>query len=1052
MGAKILFCHEIFIAYIPNGLKIQLYEILGFVTDRHLSWDLLRILSAEDDTPWVCVDDFNEVLFSTEMKGGSRAQWQMNNFRDAVDDCGLRDVEFEGLQSRLDRAMGNEAWMDLFPRAKLFHLTREGSDHAPIKLACKTLYNLHLSQPKLKLFRFEQIWVGEDGCEETIHRAWEANNGDLMQNLRECSRELQAWKGTSIGKIVKELHTKRRRLRRLNGGGRSKAAVGERKRVVKEINHLLRHEDLFWRQRSRALWLKEGDKNTKYFHRKAGQRRKKNFIAKITDEDGRLWEGRAAVATAANAYFKGLFTSGQPRDFEQALDGLAGRVTDEMNAILRREYTAAEVTVLDILKGAPFPEEFNKTYIVLIPKKKTPEKMSEFRPISLCNVTYKLVSKDRVEWHFLERILVRMGFAGGWINRVMECVTTTSMAVLVNGEPAEVFKPSREVLSSLMRRAVEEGAIHGIRVANNAPAVSHLFFADDSILFMKANVSEAQRVKELLRRLDKTTVSFSRGTNLVTRGAVTECLGVRKALTDIVRDKLSRKLQGKLRSLASRFWWGSDNGKRKISWALGGMGFRDYMSFNKALLGKQAWRLLTNRDSLMAKVIGGKYFPQGSFVTANLGSNPMVMHGIRRRIGDGLSTNVWTDPWIPNTQTRRVLSPRGAADCDMVVADLMMINGHGWNHSKVRELFLPFEQERILSIRLGAQQMEEIWCWDLEKNGEYSVRSAYKAITKTEEIKEGSSEYGREKCLWGNIWKSRVLLRVKVFFWQLCNEAIATRQSIASRLKVPETACPFYCSERENCFHLVMGCGWTSRVWEKLGLNLKMVYGAEKIRDWVEGPGTKKIFENISVEAKDVVCRVNDPCSEMTHAMSREEKGAVRAVEGRNSAASDCSGWRKPKGNSVKVNVDATVHAGVTVGMGAVCRDSEGAILWCTTERRCGGSDVQITEAEAMLNGLREVIRRGYKNVEMESDCVEVIEALQNRKKGRNEFYLIIEEIQFLANNFNSILWSYVSRKYNRVAHELARARPGFFGRHRWSLPLTIFLGDIVESDSNNMN
>ncbi|XP_074266966.1 uncharacterized protein LOC141590260 [Silene latifolia] len=117
-------------------------------SDRHLSWELLRLLSRQSLLPWVCIGDYNEILFSTEMKGGSRPQWQMNNFWAAVDECGLKDISREGYhfswdneqsgeanrQCMLDRAMSSSSWTDMFPYARLIYLEREWSDHAPIKL------------------------------------------------------------------------------------------------------------------------------------------------------------------------------------------------------------------------------------------------------------------------------------------------------------------------------------------------------------------------------------------------------------------------------------------------------------------------------------------------------------------------------------------------------------------------------------------------------------------------------------------------------------------------------------------------------------------------------------------------------------------------------------------------------------------------------------------------------------------------------------------------------------------------------------------------------
>jgi hypothetical protein len=245
--------------------------------------------------------------------------------------------------------------------------------------------------------------------------------------------------------------------------------------------------------------------------------------------------------------------------------------------------------------------ELNYTFIVLIPKVSHPTKVTEFRPISLCNVLYKLIAKvlanrlkhilpsiisqqqsaflpgrlitdnvlvayealhtmdtrlkgkkgfmaikldmskayDRVEWNFLEAIMRKMGFATQWIDLIMACVRSVSYSILVNGVPQERIFPSRglrqgdplspylfllcaEGLSSLLSSAEQRGTITGLPVARGGTHLSHLFFADDSLLFCRANFLEWCAIHDILEvyerasgqqiNRDKTAIFFSRNT------------------------------------------------------------------------------------------------------------------------------------------------------------------------------------------------------------------------------------------------------------------------------------------------------------------------------------------------------------------------------------------------------------------------------------------------------------------------------------------------------------------------------------------------------------
>ncbi|XP_074314380.1 putative mitochondrial protein AtMg00310 [Silene latifolia] len=172
--------------------------------------------------------------------------------------------------------------------------------------------------------------------------------------------------------------------------------------------------------------------------------------------------------------------------------------------------------------------------------------------------------------------------------------------------------------------------------------------------------------------------------------------------------------------MISRFWWGHEEGKRGISWvswkrlckskSLGGMGFRDFNMFNMALLGKQVWRLLTEPECLWARVMKAKYYPAEDIMSACIGHNPsytwrgiveateVLRSGWRKRIGNGLTTRVWEDAWLPDTQSGPLISPIIVGMENLVVADLMDEEGRGWKEELLASLLLSFKCDRVKNI------------------------------------------------------------------------------------------------------------------------------------------------------------------------------------------------------------------------------------------------------------------------------------------------------------------------------------------------------------------
>ena len=131
------------------------------------------------------------------------------------------------------------------------------------------------------------------------------------------------------------------------------------------MDELLQKQEIYWAQRSRVSWLKHGDKNTKIFHSKATQRRRKNHIRDIKNAQGQWVEEIEDVATVASDYFNTLFNTSSGDQMEECLDTIPSRVIEDMLMILSSEFTDEEVKVALFQKGptkAPGPEGMNALF------------------------------------------------------------------------------------------------------------------------------------------------------------------------------------------------------------------------------------------------------------------------------------------------------------------------------------------------------------------------------------------------------------------------------------------------------------------------------------------------------------------------------------------------------------------------------------------------------------------------------------------------------------------------------------------------------------------
>lgn len=140
---------------------------------------------------------------------------------------------------------------------------------------------------KERSFRFQEKWTHKESFWEALEKAWDETRtkNNITDQLKVCGEWLHLWAEKSFGSVrkkKKELYKETEKLSKR--GGKDKEQ--KRMRAEKELDEIIEKEKTMWYQRTKALWMKDGDKNTKFFHQRATCRMRRNNISKMEDEQG----------------------------------------------------------------------------------------------------------------------------------------------------------------------------------------------------------------------------------------------------------------------------------------------------------------------------------------------------------------------------------------------------------------------------------------------------------------------------------------------------------------------------------------------------------------------------------------------------------------------------------------------------------------------------------------------------------------------------------------------------------------------------------------------
>ncbi|GAU31405.1 hypothetical protein TSUD_370540 [Trifolium subterraneum] len=855
-----------------------IYASTNYINRRRL-WNSLNLLHAQHALPWCFIGDFNVILGAHEHRGRfSPARTPMLEFQNWTDTFNLihlptRGAEFtwnngrggsRHTEKRLDRAICNQAWLDLCSVSSVSTLIKQKSDHFPLLLEAQVTSVQIVSQ-----FKFMKMWSLHPDCQRIVKESWQNNVLGcpmfiLTKKLKLLKEKLKSWNKECFGNV----HN----------------LVTDSEQKLHEIQSLIQqngHSDILLQEERNASKLYEETLNMQ--------------------EDSLLAE--EVIPNLVTNEINDLMT------VLPSLDELYWDIvkTDLFNA------------VLEFFSSSWIFPGFNSNIIALLPKTPEASSIDQNRPIAMANFKFKVISKiladrlasimpslvseeqkgfihdrnikdclciaseaanllhnksfggnlapkiditkafDTLDWSFLLKVLKSFGFNEIFCNWIHVILQSAFLSVSINGKSYGYFNCTRgvrqgdplsplifclaeDVLSRHITKLVSDGKLNLIKGTRHVHVPSHSFYADDLMIFCKGNLAGLRELKTLFSRYAADSgqlVNTAKST--IFSGSITprrlalivqllnfsigvlpfNYLGVpifkgkpRVCHLQPIADKIKLKLsswKASLLSIAGRVQLvRSVVHSMLMPLAQGGVNLRSFSKLNKATNLKLCWTMLSSHQSwatlLKARVFRSKNVIH-HHIFSSLWSSIKEEFGVIKDnsawiLGDGEDINFWNDNWCGTPLAEFFNIPLHVRPLLTSTVSDYLVDGQ-WSIPEQLSHAFPQLCNTLNQVTIPLEHAPDQLLWKHTDSGDLSLKDAY-----------GFKMQNFDELHWATIiWNTDIPPSKSFLVWRLMHNKVPTDENLMVRGCNMPSMCSICKCHVESTFHIFFECSFATRTW-----------------------------------------------------------------------------------------------------------------------------------------------------------------------------------------------------------------------------------------------